>query len=129
MVTLRTCRAGKQDGSPCGAPPLLDGEFCYMHSPEHAEEAAAARRTGGLRHRRERAIAVAFDIEGVATVPQLRRVLEIVLTDALGLENTVGRARVLLTSHSSMNTYSPGMLFLWLHDDVLHERTKSQNTY
>ena len=57
-----------------------------MHSPEHAEEAAEARRHGGLRKRRERTLQVVYDVEGMETVPQLRRVLQIAVLEALGLE-------------------------------------------
>jgi hypothetical protein len=69
-----------------------------MHSPEHAEEAAAARRTGGLRRRREKAIAIAYDLDGTTTIAQLQRVMEIVIMDGLGLENSVARGRLLTSA-------------------------------
>ena len=98
MVISRTCHGHKQDGVACGAAPLQDGDFCYMHSPEHAEEAAAARRTGGLRRRRESAIAVTYDFDGLDTIPKMLRVLDIVALDALSLENTPARGRLLLAA-------------------------------
>ena len=98
MVISRTCKADNKDGASCGAAPLQDGDFCYMHSPEHAEEAAEARRHGGLRKRRERTLQVVYDVEGMETVPQLRRVLQIAVLEALGLENSPARVRVLLSS-------------------------------
>ena len=97
MVTLRTCKARKQDGSPCGSPPLQEGDFCYMHDPEHADEAAKARSLGGQRRRRESTLAGAYEIGPLDTVGGIRRVLEIVIFDALGMEaNSVARGRLLI---------------------------------
>jgi hypothetical protein len=98
MVTRRVCKFAKGDGSACGSPPLHDGEFCHWHSPDHVEEVAEARRLGGLRRRRERTVAGAYDIEGLESVVQLRRVLDIVVLDAVGLENTVPRGRLLIAA-------------------------------
>jgi hypothetical protein len=61
MVISRICRADKQDGTSCGAAPLQDGDFCYMHSPEHAEEMQEARRLGGLHRRRESTLVAVYD--------------------------------------------------------------------
>jgi len=94
-VVVRTCNALKEDGSRCQAAPLLDGDFCLMHSPEHAEEMAEARRLGGLRRRREKAVSGAYDFDGLAAVDQVRRLLEIAALDTLSLENSVARSRTL----------------------------------
>jgi len=94
-VAMRACKGLKEDGSRCQAPPLLDGDFCLMHSPEHAEEMAEARRLGGLRRRREKAVSGAYDFDGLADVAQVRRLLEIAVLDTLSLENSVARSRTL----------------------------------
>jgi len=94
-VASRACKALKDDGSRCQAPPLLDGDFCLMHSPEHAEEVAEARRLGGLRRRREKAVSGAYDFDGLGDVGQVRRLLEIAVLDTLSLENSVARSRTL----------------------------------
>ena len=94
-MAARACKAIKEDGSRCQAPPLLDGDFCLMHSPEHAEEMAEARRLGGLRRRKEKTVAGAYDIEGLDDVPKIRRLLEIAALDTLSLENSVARSRTL----------------------------------
>jgi uncharacterized small protein (DUF1192 family) len=94
-VASRACKALKDDGSRCQAPPLLDGDFCLMHSPEHADEVAEARRLGGLRRRREKTVSGAYDFEGLADVGQVRRLLEIAVLDTLSLENSVARSRTL----------------------------------
>ena len=95
VVRERVCQAVKEDGSRCEAPPLVDGEFCFWHSPEHTEEVAEAGRLGGLRRRREKTVAAAYDLEGLDTIQQVRRLLQIAVMDTLGLENSIARSRVL----------------------------------
>jgi len=95
VVRERVCQAVKDDGSRCEAPPLVDEDYCFWHSPKHAEEVAEAGRLGGLRRRREKAVAAAYDLVGLATLDQIRRLLEIAVMDTLGLENSIARSRVL----------------------------------
>ncbi|MFW6175046.1 MAG: hypothetical protein ACOC5K_04635 [Chloroflexota bacterium] len=89
------CTAQKGDGTPCNAPRLSEGRFCLMHDPDHQKEAAEARRLGGLRRRRERTVTGAYQLEGLGSVGEIRRLLEIAVLDTLGLENSVSRARTL----------------------------------
>ena len=92
---VRQCAYKKEDGQICRAAPLKDGDYCLMHSPEHAEDMAEARRLGGLRRRREVAVSGAFDFVGLQTVGDIRRLLEVAVLDTLGLENSISRARTL----------------------------------
>ena len=94
-MTTRACSARRPDGGPCGSPPLLDGTYCLWHDPAHAEEVAEGRRLGGQRRRRERVLSTAYAIEGLATVQQIRRLVEVAIVDTLGLENSVSRNRTL----------------------------------
>jgi hypothetical protein len=66
-----------------------------MHSPEHATEAAEARRLGGLRRRREGTVAGAYEFSGLESVASIRRLLEVAAVDTLGLENSIARSRTL----------------------------------
>ena len=94
-MSRRTCSFRKHDGCCCRAAPLIDQEYCFWHSPEHAEEAAEARRLGGFRKRREAAVIGAYDLEGLDSLSLLQRVLEIALLDTLGLDNSLNRSRTL----------------------------------
>jgi len=94
-LTSRGCQARAESGEPCRQAPLHDSDFCFWHSPDHAEEAAEARRLGGLRRRREKAVSGAYDFEGLAEVGQVRRLLEVAAFDTLSLENSVARSRTL----------------------------------
>lgn len=94
-MSRSTCSFRKPDGQLCRAAPLIDQEYCFWHSPEHAEEAAEARRLGGFRKRREAAVIGAYDLEGLDSLTLLQRVLEVALLDTLGLDNSLSRSRTL----------------------------------
>ena len=95
MLVNRHCQHPMPDGSFCRAAPLREGKYCLFHSPDHAKEADEARRLGGLRRRREVAVAGAYDFQGLSTVTDIRRLLEVATLDTLSLENSVARARTL----------------------------------
>jgi len=91
----RGCAARTDRGEPCRTPPLQGGEHCFWHSPDTQQEAAEASRLGGLRRRREKTVAGAYDLGGLQSVAAVRRLLEIAVLDTLGLENSVARNRTL----------------------------------
>ncbi len=95
MVVATSCIFVKPEGERCRSAPMRESDYCFWHDPEHEQEAADARRLGGLRRRREKTVSGAYDIEGLETVEQIRRVLEIALLDSLGLENSISRSRAL----------------------------------
>jgi len=92
-----SCAHPMPDGRRCRAPVLRDGRFCFWHEPGKAEEAQEARRLGGMRRGRERTLAVAYDLAGLGSIEAIRRIVEIALFDVLGLENSIARARVLIS--------------------------------
>ncbi len=98
MLGPRHCTFVLPDGRVCPATPLRDAPFCFWHAPEKEEEAAEARRLGGLRRRREKTVSGAYDFAGLGSIEAVRRILEIAAIDALGLENSVARARVLIAA-------------------------------
>src|SRR5664280_475073 len=111
MLIRRRCAYAKADGQPCQMAPLRDRPYCFAHDPERAEEAADARRLGGLRRRKEGTIAVAYDLPGLDTVSGIRRLLDIVVTDGVGLDNGIPRLRVLIsTAVAAMNLLKVGDL-------------------
>jgi hypothetical protein len=98
MVIRRRCAYAKTDGEPCAMAPLRDRPYCFAHDPERAVDAAEARRLGGLRRRKEGTIAVAYDLPGLDTVAGIRRLLDIVVTDGIGLDNGIPRLRALIST-------------------------------
>ena len=93
----RRCVATRRDGQSCRMAPLADSEFCWAHDPEHQEEAAEARRAGGQVKKREGTLALIYDLDGIGTVVDIRRWIEFVLFETLGLGNSVPRNRVVLS--------------------------------
>ena len=70
-MTNLGCAGVKENGLPCRSPKLRDGDYCLMHSPEHASEATEARRLGGLRRRREVAVTGAYEFPGLGSVADI----------------------------------------------------------
>lgn len=85
-------------GRDCGAPPGRDSRFCFWHDPSKADEVAEAQRLGGIRRKRERTIAAAYDFAGLGSIEAIRRILEVATTDALSLENSIARVRALISA-------------------------------
>jgi hypothetical protein len=97
-VVARGCTFEKADGRLCRATPMREVAFCFWHNPATAEEAADARRLGGARRRRERAVAGAYDFTGLSTAESITRLLEIAVFDALALDNSLARCRTLIAA-------------------------------
>jgi hypothetical protein len=95
IAARRQCAGITRAGRACAHTPLRDGAYCLWHDPDLAEEAQQARRLGGQRRKRERVIHGAYEFQGLATVEDMRRVLEVAVVDTLGLDNGVQRNRTL----------------------------------
>jgi hypothetical protein len=94
----RRCAQILPEGRPCRAQPMRGNDHCFWHSPDTEEAAADARRLGGLRRRREKTVAGAFEFEGLGSIDSIRRLIEIAAIDALGLENSIARGRLLISA-------------------------------
>ncbi len=55
----------------------------------------AARQLGGSRRRKEAALAIAFDFQGLTTIDDIRRLIEVAIVDAFALEPSIARVRAL----------------------------------
>jgi hypothetical protein len=97
-MVVRSCAGTRPDGRSCHSYPIRGEPYCLWHSPDHEEEANEARRLGGLRRKREKTVAGAYEVTGLSTVEDLRRLLEIAVLDTLGLDNSLARARVIIAA-------------------------------
>jgi hypothetical protein len=104
MLIPRRCVERTASGEPCRQAPLVDGDRCYWHDPAHAEEAAQARKYGGQRRRRESTLQGAYDVGDLGTVAGIRRLLEVVVYDLLGMENSHSRARAIIAAAHELGT-------------------------
>jgi hypothetical protein len=91
----RACTYLMPSGRPCRATPLRDEPFCFWHSPETAEEAAEARRVGGLHRRKKKTVGAVYGFHGLRTIEDLQTLLETVAVETLALENTIARNRAI----------------------------------
>ena len=91
------CTAVRADGRPCRATKLRDEEFCFFHSPETAEEAAEARRLGGLHRRKKKSVAAIYGFAGLRTITDSQALLETAAIETLAIENSINRNRTLAT--------------------------------
>ena len=87
----RSCSYQHPSGKPCRATPMRDEPFCFWHSPETAEEAAEARRLGGLNRRKKRTVAAIYGLGGLRTLEDLLGLLETITIETLVLENSINR--------------------------------------
>jgi hypothetical protein len=94
----RHCQATNARGEACRQRPFADGELCFWHDPDHAEEAARARQAGGANHRREQTLQAVYDLWGFETVEDARQITRIATLGLLALENTVARNRTLIAA-------------------------------
>ena len=74
---------------------MRDSEFCVFHDPDHTEVIQEARRAGGQRRKQEATLATAYDFQGLTTIADIRRLIEVAAFDALGLDNSINRVRAL----------------------------------
>jgi hypothetical protein len=89
------CTALRSDGRPCRATPMHDEPFCFWHSPETAEEAAEARRLGGLHRKKRKTVGAVFGFRGLRTIEDNQALLETAAIETLALENSISRNRAL----------------------------------
>ena len=97
-MVASACVGELPDGRRCRSWPIRGEPYCLWHSPDREEEAAEARRLGGLRRRREKTLSGAYDFAGLESVRSIRRILEIATIDTLGLENSIVRSRTLISA-------------------------------
>ena len=91
----RTCKERNTKGEPCRGTPMRESDYCVFHDPDHAEVVAQARSAGGQRRKREATLAAAYDFQGLTSIQEIRRLVEVAAYDALGLNNDLGRVRAL----------------------------------
>jgi len=92
---MKLCRAKTKDGRSCPNPPGADG-YCFTHSPARGKERADARRRGGHRRRVPHVADGSALPTKVRTLDDVLAVLDYALAEAMPLENSVQRGRLLV---------------------------------
>jgi hypothetical protein len=91
------------------ATPLQGKDYCFWHDPETQEQAAEARRLGGLRRRKESTIVGAYEVGELDNVADLRRLLQI--ADARLDEDPISSWHVRLGTRTALGMF---VLSLWI---------------
>src|SRR6266542_3899967 len=89
------CSYQMPSGRPCRATPMHDEPFCFWHAPETAEEAAEARRLGGLHRKKKKTVGAVFGFRGLRTIEDNQALLETAAIETLAIENSISRNRAL----------------------------------
>lgn len=111
MTLQRRCHAITDRGESCRQAPLVGRDYCFWHDPDSEAEAAEARRLGGLRRKRERALAEVYCLGELDTVSGARRLLDVAVTEALTIENSLARSRLLVSAvHAAARLLEVGEL-------------------
>jgi len=90
------CAAMTRDGRPCSAPARTGGQFCFMHDPSLGAARAEARKRGGRRQRVEHAGDPGKLPARVRSLEDVLAVLDYALLEALPLENSIQRGRLIV---------------------------------
>jgi hypothetical protein len=96
----RGCSFEMPDGLLCRAPALRGKSVCYWHDPDKADEAAEARRIGGMHRRKAKSVATIYDFSGLRSIESAQRLLETAAIETLALENSIQRNRTLISAAS-----------------------------
>lgn len=121
------CIAFRDDGLPCEGFAVAGSRYCFLHAPERAGEAAAARRKGGQTRHGRRGImpdGAAADVE-LNTPEDAMHVLESELRAILGLEISLSRARTVAALVQAWASIWGGSEYerrLLLLEEVIHDR-------
>jgi hypothetical protein len=92
------CSAFRTDGRPCRATAQKNLATCIFHDPNRAAAGTMARRLGGQHRRRVRTAAQEFDFAGLGDAEAIGKLLEIAAIDALNLDSSIGRVRLLIAT-------------------------------
>jgi hypothetical protein len=88
---IKTCKGTTRAGQPCRANPADEPDYCAFHDPEHADAVQEGRRVGRQRRKRETTLAAAYEVESVRTIPNIQRLVDVAVFDALALDNNIAR--------------------------------------
>jgi hypothetical protein len=89
------CKATTKDGQPCGGWAGASG-YCFMHDPARGADRAIARRRGGLNRRAAHGGNPVNVPDQVRSLQDVLAVLDFALGEALVLENSIARGRLLV---------------------------------
>lgn len=107
---MKRCKGKTQKGVACAAPAGADG-FCAFHSPAHGKARAEGRKLGGERRRVPHGGDAGKVPTQIRTLSDVLAVLDYSLAEALPMENSVQRGRLLVQiAHAFIEAIKTGEL-------------------
>jgi len=107
---MKLCKATKRNGKRCTTKAGPDG-FCSFHNPAHGKARAEGRKRGGQRHRVPHVADSSAVPKQVRTLDDVLAVLDYALAEAMPLENSVQRGRLLVQiAHAFIEAIKTGEL-------------------
>ena len=95
------CHGKTASGAACKMPAVKNSKYCFTHSPDtRAEQAAARRRGGENRHTPHFADETQLPAK-VEKLEDANKILTYTLAEVIGMDNSLMRARVLLSLFDS----------------------------
>ena len=90
------CKAKTTNGQACRSQAIKGGMFCFIHDPAQGAKRAQARKRGGQRRRVPHAGDASKIPASVRTITDLLKVLDYALAEAMPLENSIQRGRLIV---------------------------------
>jgi len=93
---MAKCKAKTQSGQVCRSQAIKDSQYCFIHDPAQGEARAQARKKGGERRRVPHAGNPESIPSQVRTIDDVLKVLDYALAEAMPLENSIQRGRLIV---------------------------------
>ena len=93
---MAKCKAITKDKKYCQAQAIKGSQFCFIHDPASGHERAQARKRGGERRRTPHAGDTSKMPASVRSIDDVLKVLDYALAEAMPLENSIQRGRLLV---------------------------------
>lgn len=98
---MAQCKAKTQTGAPCSVPAMKGSGYCFTHSPTTRRAQAEARKRGGENRHTPHFADLALLPGSVETLEDANKILGYTLAEVIGMDNSIARARVLLSLFDS----------------------------
>ncbi len=95
------CKAKTTNGQACQAQAIKGSTFCFIHDPASGAARAKARKRGGQRRRVPHYGDESLIPREVKTLDDANKILAYTLAEAVPMENSIARARLLLALYDS----------------------------
>jgi len=103
-MVAKKCAGKNKDGSACRGYAGKASKFCFQHDPKQAKARSAARKAGGRANKTPHSKAKAPGM--VRDMPGVMELIDYVLAEALVLQNSLERGRLLV---SIVGSYSSAL--------------------